>query len=130
MVYLRRNPDREGEAIAWHLVERLKIPKERARRVTFNEITKRVSRRRSNPGDISMPRERQQARRFLDRIVGYKLSPLLWKKVGRGLSGRRVAVVCRRLIVERERGDQGLQAREYWTIIASSTRTARSLGGR
>jgi DNA topoisomerase-1 len=119
-VYLAPDPDREGEAIAWHLVEALKIPKDRAKRVTFNEITKRgVLEAFKHPGDISMPRvNAQQARRFLDRIVGYKLSPLLWKKVGRGLSAGRVQSVAVRLIVEREREIKAFKPEEYWTIIA------------
>ncbi|HVR87574.1 MAG TPA: type I DNA topoisomerase, partial [Planctomycetota bacterium] len=119
-VYLAPDPDREGEAIAWHLVETLKIPRERARRITFNEITKRgVEEAFKRPGDISMPRvNAQQARRFLDRIVGYKLSPLLWKKVGRGLSAGRVQSVAVRLIVEREREIKAFQPEEFWTIIA------------
>jgi DNA topoisomerase-1 len=119
-VYLAPDPDREGEAIAWHLVETLKIPRERAKRVTFNEITKRgVLEAFKHPGDISMPRvNAQQARRFLDRIVGYKLSPLLWKKVGRGLSAGRVQSVAVRLIVEREREIKAFRPEEYWTIIA------------
>ncbi|MBI3858431.1 MAG: type I DNA topoisomerase [Planctomycetes bacterium] len=119
-VYLAPDPDREGEAIAWHLVEALKIPPDRAKRVTFNEITKRgVLEAFKHPGDISMPRvNAQQARRFLDRIVGYKLSPLLWKKVGRGLSAGRVQSVAVRLIVEREREIKAFKPEEYWTIIA------------
>src|SRR6185436_16570317 len=117
-VYLAPDPDREGEAIAWHLVEALKIPPDRAKRVTFNEITRRgVLEAFKRPGDISMPRvNAQQARRFLDRIVGYKLSPLLWKKVGRGLSAGRVQSVAVRLIVEREREIKAFTPQEYWTI--------------
>src|SRR5690348_7064108 len=119
-VYLAPDPDREGEAIAWHLVEALKIPRDRAKRVTFNEITKRgVLEAFKHPGDISMPRvNAQQARRFLDRIVGYKLSPLLWKKVGRGLSAGRVQSVAVRLIVEREREIKAFKPVEYWTLEA------------
>lgn len=119
-VYLAPDPDREGEAIAWHLVEALKIPPDRAKRVTFNEITKRgVLEAFKHPGEISMPRvNAQQARRFLDRIVGYKLSPLLWKKVGRGLSAGRVQSVAVRLIVEREREIKAFKPEEYWTLIA------------
>ena len=103
-VYLAPDPDREGEAIAWHLKEALKLSNTKARRVTFNEITKRgVLEAFERPGQISMDRvNAQQARRFLDRIVGYKLSPLLWKKVGRGLSAGRVQSVAVHLIVERE----------------------------
>jgi DNA topoisomerase-1 len=119
-VYLAPDPDREGEAIAWHLVEALKIPRSRARRITFNEITRRgVLEAFQHPGDISMPRvNAQQTRRFLDRIVGYKLSPLLWKKVGRGLSAGRVQSVAVRLIVDREREIQAFKPEEYWRVIA------------
>src|SRR4030095_16336084 len=104
----------------WHLVEALKIPKDRAKRVRFNEITERgVLEAFKHPGDISMPRvNAQQARRFLDRIVGYKLSPLLWKKIGKGLSAGRVQSVAVRLIVDREREIQAFRPEEYWTITA------------
>jgi DNA topoisomerase-1 len=119
-VYLAPDPDREGEAIAWHLVEALGIPEDRAKRVTFNEITTRgVLDAFKSPGKISIERvNAQQARRFLDRIVGYKLSPLLWKKVGRGLSAGRVQSVAVRLIVERERGIRAFKPEEYWSITA------------
>ncbi len=119
-VYLAPDPDREGEAIAWHLVQALKIPEEKARRVTFNEITKEgVLEAFAHPSKISMDRvNAQQARRFLDRIVGYKLSPLLWKKVGRGLSAGRVQSVAVRLIVEREREILAFKVEEYWTVTA------------
>jgi len=119
-VYLAPDPDREGEAIAWHLVQALKIPDAKAKRVTFNEITKKgVLEAFRVPGSISMDRvNAQQARRFLDRIVGYKLSPLLWKKVGRGLSAGRVQSVAVRLIVEREREIQAFKPEEYWTVEA------------
>ena len=123
-VYLAPDPDREGEAIAWHLKEALKLPKAKARRVTFNEITRRgVLEAFDHPGQISMDLvNAQQARRFLDRIVGYKLSPLLWKKVGRGLSAGRVQSVAVRLIVEREREIKAFKAVEYWTIEARLSR--------
>ena len=119
-VYLAPDPDREGEAIAWHLKESLKLSNAKARRVTFNEITRRgVLEAFEHPGQISMDRvNAQQARRFLDRIVGYKLSPLLWKKVGRGLSAGRVQSVAVRLIVEREREIRAFKKVEYWTIEA------------
>ena len=119
-VWLAPDPDREGEAIAWHLIEALRIPPEKVRRVTFNEITKRgVLEAFKNPGTISMDRiHAQQARRFLDRIVGYKLSPLLWAKVGRGLSAGRVQSVAVRMIVEREREIRAFKAEEYWTVTA------------
>ncbi|HKS16234.1 MAG TPA: type I DNA topoisomerase, partial [Planctomycetota bacterium] len=123
-VYLAPDPDREGEAIAWHLKESLKLSNAKARRVTFNEITKRgVLEAFEHPGQISMDRvNAQQARRFLDRIVGYKLSPLLWKKVGRGLSAGRVQSVAVRLIVEREREIRAFKKVEYWTIEARLSR--------
>ncbi|MHC4605394.1 MAG: type I DNA topoisomerase [Planctomycetota bacterium] len=119
-VYLAPDPDREGEAIAWHLVQALKVPDSKARRVTFNEITKRaVLEAFNNPGELSMDRvNAQQARRFLDRIVGYKLSPLLWKKVGKGLSAGRVQSVAVRLIVEREQEIRAFTPEEYWTVTA------------
>src|SRR5262245_30309478 len=128
-VYLAPDPDREGEAIAWHLKEALKIPNAKARRVTFNEITRRgVLEAFERPGQISMDRvNAQQARRFLDRIVGYKLSPLLWKKVGRGLSAGRVQSVAVRLIVEREREIRAFKAVEYWTIEARLSRKGGAL---
>ncbi|HTF56179.1 MAG TPA: type I DNA topoisomerase, partial [Planctomycetota bacterium] len=125
IVYLAPDPDREGEAIAWHLKEALKIPNSKARRVTFNEITRRgVLEAFERPGEISMDRvNAQQARRFLDRIVGYKLSPLLWKKVGRGLSAGRVQSVAVRLIVEREREIRAFKKIEYWTLEARLSRS-------
>jgi DNA topoisomerase-1 len=119
-VYLAPDPDREGEAIAWHLAALLKLPPERTFRVTFNEITRpAVLAAFERPTSISMPLvEAQQARRLLDRIVGYKLSPLLWKKIGKGLSAGRVQSVAVRLIVEREREIRAFEPREYWTMTA------------
>ena len=98
MVYLATDPDREGEAISWHLKELLQLPDEKARRVTFNEITKNVVRESmQHPRDIDQDLvNAQQARRILDRIVGYKLSPLLWRKIKRGLSAGRVQSVSRK----------------------------------
>ena len=117
-VYLATDPDREGEAISWHLKQLLSIPDEKAKRVTFNEITKGVVTR-----SIEQPRQidynlvdAQQARRILDRIVGYQLSPLLWKKVRRGLSAGRVQSVATRLVVEREREIEAFVPKEYWTL--------------
>ena len=119
-VYLATDPDREGEAISWHLKELFGLPDEKAKRVTFNEITKKVV-----LSSIQQPREidydlvdAQQARRILDRIVGYELSPLLWKKVRRGLSAGRVQSVATRLVVEREREIEAFVPREYWTLDA------------
>src|SRR6202047_1354280 len=120
LVYLAPDPDREGEAIAWHLKEALGLSDERTRRVTFNEIRKRaVQDAFAHPGVIDMDRvQAQEARRFLDRVVGYKLSPLLRMKVAKGLSAGRVQSVAVRLIVDREREIQGFKPEEYWKIIA------------
>ncbi|OAI47767.1 DNA topoisomerase I [Planctomycetaceae bacterium SCGC AG-212-F19] len=120
IVYLAPDPDREGEAIAWHLKEALGLDDERVRRVTFNEITKKaIEEAFKHPGQIDMDRvAAQEARRFLDRVVGYKLSPLLGKKVAAGLSAGRVQSVAVRLIVDREREIQKFVADEYWKIAA------------
>jgi DNA topoisomerase-1 len=117
-VWFATDPDREGEAIAWHVAEELGIPPEQARRVMFSEITRgEIQRAFANPHPINMDRvNAQQARRILDRIVGYQVSPLLWKKVARGLSAGRVQSVAVRLIVEREREIQAFVPDEYWTI--------------
>jgi DNA topoisomerase-1 len=122
-VYLAPDPDREGEAIAWHLKEALGLDDTKTRRVTFNEITKRaIQDAFAHPGTIDMDRvQAQEARRFLDRVVGYKLSPLLRKKVARGLSAGRVQSVAVRLIVEREREIQKFKPEEYWKITALLT---------
>ncbi|MBX3475327.1 MAG: type I DNA topoisomerase [Planctomycetes bacterium] len=120
IVYLAPDPDREGEAIAWHLKEALQIPDDRARRVTFNEITKKaIQHAFEHPRDIASNLvNAQQARRVLDRLVGYKISPLLWKKIFRGLSAGRVQSVALKLIVEREREILGFKPEEYWSITA------------
>src|SRR5438552_5032950 len=119
-VYLAPDPDREGEAIAWHLKEALGLEDDRIHRVTFNEITPRaVQEAFAHPGRIDMHRvAAQEARRFLDRVVGYKLSPLLSKKVTRGLSAGRVQSVAVRLLVEREREIEKFKPEEYWKITA------------
>jgi DNA topoisomerase-1 len=119
-VYLAPDPDREGEAIAWHLKEALGLSDERVRRVTFNEITKRaIQDAFAHPGQINMDLvQAQEARRILDRVVGYKLSPLLRKKVTKGLSAGRVQSVAVRLIVEREREIQKFVPEEFWKISA------------
>lgn len=121
-VYLATDPDREGEAISWHLKELLKIPDEKARRVTFNEITKKVVQESiANPRDIDQDLvDAQQARRILDRIVGYKLSPLLWRKVRRGLSAGRVQSVAIRMVVDRENEIRAFQPEEYWYLDGAS----------
>ena len=117
-VYLATDPDREGEAISWHLKELLGLPDEKAHRVTFNEITQKVVQASiRNPRDIDYDLvDAQQARRILDRIVGYQLSPLLWKKVRRGLSAGRVQSVATRMVVDRENEIRAFQAKEYWTL--------------
>ncbi|MBZ0137811.1 MAG: type I DNA topoisomerase [Planctomycetes bacterium] len=120
VVYLAPDPDREGEAIAWHLKEALSLDDDRAKRVTFNEITKKaIQHAFDNPREIATNLvNAQQARRMLDRLVGYKLSPLLWKKVFRGLSAGRVQSVALRVVVEREREIAAFQPEEYWTVSA------------
>ncbi|MBE6975011.1 MAG: type I DNA topoisomerase, partial [Ruminococcaceae bacterium] len=137
-VYLATDPDREGEAISWHLKELLELPDEKTCRVTFNEITQRVVRE-----SIAHPRgidydlvDAQQARRILDRIVGYQLSPLLWKKIRRGLSAGRVQSVATRLVVDRENEIRAFVPREYWSLDVDLDRlekpgsfTARYFGG-
>ncbi|MDO4516603.1 MAG: type I DNA topoisomerase [Bacillota bacterium] len=129
-VYLATDPDREGEAISWHLKELLELPDDKTSRVTFNEITKKVV-----TESIAAPREidqnlvdAQQARRILDRIVGYELSPLLWKKIRRGLSAGRVQSVATRLVAEREAEIRAFVPEEYWTLEASFDRIAPNLG--
>ena len=119
-IFLATDPDREGEAISWHLAETLGIPIEETRRVTFNEITKTaVKAGIKNPTTINMDLvNAQQARRILDRIVGYKLSPFLWKKVKSGLSAGRVQSVVTRVIVDREEEIRAFVPDEYWTIDA------------
>lgn len=119
-VYLATDPDREGEAIAWHLAHILEIPEDSVCRVTFNEITKEtVKESIKSPRKIDMNlTDAQQARRVLDRIVGYKMSPILWKKVRRGLSAGRVQSVAVKLIVDREEEIENFIPEEYWNIYA------------
>lgn len=119
-VYLATDPDREGEAIAWHLAHILEIPEDNLCRVTFNEITKEtVKESIKKPRKIDMNLTyAQQARRVLDRIVGYKISPVLWKKVRRGLSAGRVQSVAVKLIVDREEEIEKFIPEEYWNISA------------
>ena len=120
-VYLATDPDREGEAISWHLKELLELPDDKAFRVTFNEITQKVvSQAIENPRAIDYALvDAQQARRVLDRIVGYQLSPLLWKKVRRGLSAGRVQSVATRLVVDRENEIRAFEPKEYWSLDAT-----------
>ena len=117
-IFLATDPDREGEAISWHLATALGIPLEKTQRVTFNEITKNVVKAAiKKPRNIDMSLvDAQQARRILDRIVGYKISPLLWKNVKSGLSAGRVQSVATRIIVEREEEIKSFVPVEYWTI--------------
>jgi len=119
-VYLATDPDREGEAIAWHLAHILNLKPEKACRIEFNEITKTaIQSAVKKPRAIDIPRvDAQQARRILDRIVGYKLSPLLWRKVRKGLSAGRVQSVAVKLICDREKEIQAFVSEEYWTIGA------------
>ena len=120
VVFLATDPDREGEAIAWHLVQAAELDNSSLRRVVFHEITAQaVKEAFRHPRGIDMQLvDAQQARRVLDRLVGYKLSPILWKKIRGGLSAGRVQSVALRLVVEREREIQGFVAHEYWTIEA------------
>jgi DNA topoisomerase-1 len=119
-VYLALDPDREGEAIAWHIAEELGVDGDRIQRVLFNEITKKgIKEGLDNPQPLNMRRyESQQARRILDRLVGYEISPVLWKKVRRGLSAGRVQSVSLRLIVDREAEIEAFNPVEYWKITA------------
>jgi len=119
-VYLATDPDREGEAIAWHLAKILDVNSNKITRVTFNEITKNaVQKAIKEPRDINVNLvDAQQARRVLDRIVGYKISPVLWKKVRRGLSAGRVQSVAVKLIVDREEEIEKFIPEEYWNIYA------------
>ena len=119
-IYLATDMDREGEAIAWHLTEVIGGDESRYKRVVFNEITKKAIRQAfEDPGALDQNRvDAQQARRFLDRVVGFMVSPLLWEKVGRGLSAGRVQSVALKLIVEREREIRAFLPEEYWTVQA------------
>src|SRR5207253_578515 len=120
-VYLAADPDREGEAICYHLQQELQGKADlgpKIYRVMFNEITKKaVEKAFETPSQVNINLvDAQQARRVLDRLVGYKISPLLWDKVRRGLSAGRVQTVALRVVVEREREIRAFQKREYWTI--------------
>src|SRR5580704_18003023 len=125
-IYLATDLDREGEAIAWHLKEALGIPDERVNRVIFNAITKaEIQKAFEKPQAIFIDRvNAQQARRILDRIVGYEISPLLWRKVAKGLSAGRVQSVSVRLVVERERAIEDFQPTEFWKLGAVFSATA------
>ncbi len=120
-IYLATDPDREGEAISWHLASILELDSKKACRITFNEVTKNAvvaSLKSARPIDEKLV-DAQQARRVLDRIVGYKLSPILWKKVKKGLSAGRVQSVATKLVVDREREIEAFVPKEYWTLTAS-----------
>ena len=123
-IYLATDLDREGEAIAWHLRETIGGDPQRYRRVVFNEITRKaIQTAFEDPGELDMDRvQAQQARRFLDRVVGFEVSPLLWAKVARGLSAGRVQSVAARLIVEREREIRAFDPEEYWEAFAQLLR--------
>lgn len=129
-VFLATDPDREGEAISWHLKELLKIPDDKTYRVTFNEITKKVVNDAiASPRPIDMDLvDAQQARRVLDRLVGYQISPFLWKKIRRGLSAGRVQSVATRLVVEREEEIRAFDPQEYWSLDVVLDRVAPNMG--
>ena len=119
-VYLATDADREGEAISWHLQEIFKLPADKLERITFHEITSEAILDAIKNGrqiDLNLV-DAQQARRILDRLVGYKLSPFLWKKLARGLSAGRVQSVAVRLIVEREQEINNFKPEEYWNLEA------------
>ena len=129
-IYLATDPDREGEAISWHLKELLGIPDDKPYRVTFNEITKKVVNESiQHPRSIDQDLvDAQQARRLLDRIMGYQLSPLLWRKIRRGLSAGRVQSVATRLVVDRENEIRAFVPQEYWSIDVTLDRIAPNIG--
>ncbi|MBR4087632.1 MAG: DNA topoisomerase I, partial [Clostridia bacterium] len=125
MVYLATDPDREGEAISWHLSTLLGLEPDQCKRVIFNEITKSALQNAvANPTEINMNLvDAQQARRVLDRIVGYKLSPFLWRKIKKGLSAGRVQSVATAMIVDREEEIKAFIPKEYWNLNATFTQT-------
>jgi len=126
-ILIATDPDREGEAIAWHIAQVLKIDETSPCRITFNEITEQaVVKAVDQPRPIDMNRvNSQQARRILDRLVGYELSPLLWKKVRKGLSAGRVQSVATRLVVDREREIVRFKPEEYWLLTAFLHKTTK-----
>jgi DNA topoisomerase-1 len=119
-IYLAPDPDREGEAIAWHIAQEFKKEGKKIRRILFNEFTERaIKAALSDPKSLNRDRfESQQARRILDRLVGYRISPLLWSKVKRGLSAGRVQSVALRMICDREREIHAFDPVEYWSLTA------------
>ncbi|MCL0103107.1 type I DNA topoisomerase [Dehalococcoidia bacterium] len=126
VLYLATDPDREGEAVAWHLIQAAELDKMPARRVVFHEITKEaVTEAFRHPRELDMKLvNAQQARRILDRLVGYKISPILWRKVRKGLSAGRVQSVAVRIVIEREREIESFIQVEYWSIEAELKKTA------
>ncbi len=130
IVYLATDPDREGEAISWHLLEAAKLQNMKAKRVVFHEITQdAVDKAFRHPRDIDINLvNAQQARRILDRLVGYKISPILWRKVRKGLSAGRVQSVVVRMVVEREREMENFVPTEYWSIEAELNKKAEKNG--
>src|SRR5512143_32105 len=128
-IYIAPDPDREGEAIAWHIADEVKGKSKKIYRIKFNEITKSaVLESMKSPGEIDMQKvDAQQARRVLDRLVGYELSPLLWRKVRKGLSAGRVQSVAVRLVVEREREVEAFKQEEYWSINAEFEGSSKPL---
>jgi DNA topoisomerase I len=131
-VYLATDEDREGEAISWHIAEVLGLDPAKAKRITFHEITKHaIEHALENPRTIDMSLvNAQQARRILDRIVGYELSPFLWKKVQRGLSAGRVQSIAVRMVVEREREREAFKSDEYWTVDGMFGEADKSVPGK
>ena len=127
-VYLATDPDREGEAISWHLIKAAKIDESKVKRVVFHEITQSaVQEAFDNPRGLDYHLvDAQQARRVLDRLVGYDLSPVLWKKVRRGLSAGRVQSVALRLVVDREREIDAFNPKEYWSIEATLAKSTQN----
>src|SRR5213082_2468511 len=127
-IFIASDPDREGEAIGWHVMSLLGKDASKVRRVLFHEITKNAVRKAiDNPTDIDMNKvNAQQARRVLDRLVGYKLSPLLWDKVRRGLSAGRVQSVAMKMIVDREEEIKAFKPEEYWTIEADLAKAGQT----
>ncbi len=128
-IYLATDLDREGEAIAWHLREVIGGDESRFSRVVFNEITKNAIKKAfEKPEHLNIDRvNAQQTRRFLDRVVGFMVSPLLWKKVARGLSAGRVQSVAVKLLVEREREIKAFQPEEFWEIVADTQANGKKL---
>jgi len=127
-VFLATDPDREGEAISWHLAHALKIDANSSCRIEFNEITKTAVKeaiKKPRPINKNLV-DAQQARRVLDRIVGYQISPLLWRKIRKGLSAGRVQSVATRIICEREREIQNFIPEEYWTLVGNFHKTGHT----